>query len=74
LSPKPPREARGRRLLDSGCDLLLLACTELPMASTGTGFETQCLDTNHALAGAIVEYSLVGRGKAAGAPAGRDPS
>jgi len=46
-----------RRLLGAGCDLLLLACTELPLACGGTGFEAQCLDTNHALARAIVNYS-----------------
>jgi aspartate racemase len=60
-----------RRLLDSGCDLLLLACTELPMASAGSGLEAQCLDTNHALAEAIVNHSLAGRSPTAGAPVGR---
>lgn len=44
-------------LADRGADLLLLACTELPLASPGTPFEAQCLDANHALAQAIVRFA-----------------
>lgn len=49
-------EAAGH-LAGRGADLLLLACTELPLASPGTPFEAQCLDANHALAQAVVRYA-----------------
>lgn len=45
-----------------GADLLVLACTELPLASPGSGFEARCLDANQALAQAVVRFA---RGEAA---------
>jgi aspartate racemase len=48
-------------LAGRGADLLLLGCTELPLASTGTEFESRCLDANHALAQAIVRFALGAR-------------
>ncbi len=47
-----------RHLLDRGADLLLLACTELPLALPGSGLEDRCLDANHALAEAVVRFAL----------------
>jgi aspartate racemase len=44
-------------LAGRGADLLLLGCTELPLASTGTGFESRCLDANLALAGSVVRFA-----------------
>ena len=47
-----------RHLVERGADLLLLGCTELPLALPGSGFEARCLDANHALAEAIVRFAL----------------
>ncbi len=49
--------AAAGHLATRGADLLLLGCTELPLASPGTGFEAQCLDANHALAESIVRFA-----------------
>jgi aspartate/glutamate racemase len=40
---------------------ILGGCTELPLASTGTDFESRCLDANHALAQALVRFALGAR-------------
>jgi aspartate racemase len=45
------------RLRVRGADLLILGCTELPLAAARSGFESMCLDANHALAGAIVRFA-----------------
>lgn len=47
----------GASLLDRGADLLVLACTELPLACPGSGLEARCLDANEALAQAIVRFA-----------------
>jgi aspartate racemase len=56
-------------LYGRGADLLLLGCTELPLASAGTEFEPRCLDANHALAQAIVRFALGARSGPAPRPA-----
>ncbi len=47
-----------RHLLERGADLLLLGCTELPLALPGSGLEDCCLDANHALAESVVRFAL----------------
>ncbi|MBK8323587.1 MAG: amino acid racemase [Betaproteobacteria bacterium] len=47
-----------RDLRERGADLLLLGCTELPLALAGSGFETCSLDANHALAQSVVRFAL----------------
>lgn len=47
-----------RHLRERGADLLLLGCTELPLALPGSGFEACSLDANHALAQAVVRFAL----------------
>jgi len=44
-------------LAGRGADLLLLGCTELPLASAGTQFESRCLDANRALAQWVVQFA-----------------
>jgi aspartate racemase len=46
------------RLLHTGADELLLACTELPIAMAGTPSETRCIDPTDALARLCVRASL----------------
>lgn len=65
--PAAARERFGvaaRHLLERGADLLLLGCTELPLALPGSGFEACSLDANRALAEGVVRFAL-------GAPAPR---
>jgi len=52
--------AAATALRDRGADVLLLACTELPLAAAGSGLEDRCLDANLALAEAIVAWSRGG--------------
>lgn len=45
------------RLLESGAERLLLACTELPVAAKGSIHEAYCLDATACLAQACVEFA-----------------
>lgn len=51
-------EQAGQALLDAGADGLLLACTELPVALSGSTVAPYCLDATQALAQACVLASL----------------
>ena len=53
-------EEAGRGLLDAGADRLLLACTELPLALTGSPLLARCIDPTEALARACIKASLGG--------------
>lgn len=44
-------------LAERGADLLLLGCTELPLAAKGTACEGMCLDANEALARSVVRFA-----------------
>ncbi len=46
------------RLLQSGAERLLLACTELPVAARGSIHEARCLDATDCLARACVAFSF----------------
>ncbi len=48
----------GHRLRAAGAERLLLACTELPLAFAGGGFEAVCLDATDALAHACIAVSF----------------
>jgi len=48
-------------MLASGCDHLLLACTELPLALAGSPLDTVAIDATDALARAAVAWSLAAR-------------
>lgn len=50
-------EAAARDLRARGAGALLLACTELPLAARGSGFEDDCLDATLALAETIVAWA-----------------
>ncbi|CAN1549353.1 RacX Aspartate racemase [Rhabdaerophilaceae bacterium] len=45
------------RLLETGAERLLLACTELPLAAKGSIYEARCLDATACLAQACVAFS-----------------
>jgi aspartate racemase len=51
-------EAAAAALIAAGADRLLLACTELPLATTGTTIENRCLDATVCLAEASVAFSI----------------
>lgn len=53
-------EDAGQRLLDAGADRLLLACTELPLALTGSPLLARGIDPTEALARACIKASLGG--------------
>ncbi len=55
---RAPFEAAVRGLADRGADLVLLACTELPIAAEGSSCPVPLLDASRALAGALVAFSL----------------
>ncbi len=59
--------AAAEGLRGHGAGTFLLACTELPLAAPGSGFEADCLDANLALAEAIVAWSRGGATPRAGA-------
>jgi aspartate racemase len=55
---RAPFEAVARALADRGADLILLACTELPIAAEGAACPVPLLDASRALAEALVDFSL----------------
>jgi aspartate racemase len=55
---RAPFEAAARALADRGADLILLACTELPIAAEGAACPVPVLDASRALAEALVDFSL----------------
>jgi aspartate racemase len=55
---RAPFEAAVRALAARGADLVLLACTELPLAAEGADCPVPILDASRALAHALVEFSL----------------
>lgn len=61
---RAPFEAAAKALAARGADLVLLACTELPLAAKGADCPVALLDASQALAQAVVEFSL--RGERAG--------
>jgi aspartate racemase len=55
---RAPFEAAADALAAHGADLILLACTELPLAAQGARCPVEVLDASRALARAIVDFSL----------------
>lgn len=55
---RAPFEAAANALAARGADLIVLACTELPLAAHGTSCKTPLLDASTALALAVVDYAL----------------
>jgi aspartate racemase len=55
---RAPLEAAAGALAARGADVLLLACTELPLAAEGANFPVPVLDATRALAATIVDFSL----------------
>jgi len=55
---RAPFEAAAKALADRGADLILLACTELPIAAEGAACPVPLLDASRALAEALVDFSL----------------
>ncbi len=55
---RAPFEAAVRALAARGADLVLLACTELPLAARGAECAVPVLDASRALAQALVDFSL----------------
>lgn len=55
---RAPFEAAAKALADRGADLILLACTELPIAAEGAACPVPVLDASRALAAALVDFSL----------------
>jgi len=55
---RPCFEEAARALAGRGADVILLACTELPLAAEGAGCPVPLLDASRALARAIVDFSL----------------
>lgn len=55
---RAPFEAAARALAARGADLILLACTELPLAAGGADCPVPVLDASRALAEALVDFSL----------------
>lgn len=55
---RAPFEAAAKALADRGADLILLACTELPIAAEGAACPVPVLDASRALAEALVDFSL----------------
>jgi aspartate racemase len=50
-----------QRLLQGGCDAVILGCTELPLMLPGCSVVAQCVDPNATLARAIVQYAFAPR-------------
>lgn len=55
---RAPFEAAARALAARGADLVLLGCTELPLAAEGADCPVPTLDASRALAQAVVDFSL----------------
>ena len=55
---RPCFEAAARALAGRGAEVILLACTELPLAAEGADCPVPLLDASRALARAIVDFSL----------------
>lgn len=55
---RAPLEAAVRSLARRGAEVVLLACTELPLAAEGAAPEVPLLDASRALAEALVDFSL----------------
>lgn len=55
---RAPFEAAASALAGRGADLILLACTELPIAAEGAASPVPLLDASRALAEALVDFSL----------------
>ena len=55
---RAPFEAAARALAGRGVDVILLACTELPLAAQGADSPVPLLDASQALAQAVVDFSL----------------
>jgi len=55
---RAPFEGAAAALADRGADLILLACTELPLAAAGARSPVPLVDAGQALAEAIVAWSL----------------
>jgi aspartate racemase len=55
-------EGVAQRLLDEGCDALVLGCTELPLMLPGCSVGAHCIDPNDTLARAIVRHAFEPRG------------
>jgi len=55
---RAPFEAAASALAGRGADLILLACTELPIAAEGAACPVPLLDASRALAEALVDVSL----------------
>ena len=51
-------EGVAQRLLQGGCDALILGCTELPLMLPGCVVAAQCVDPNDTLARAIVRHAF----------------
>jgi aspartate racemase len=57
---RAPFEASARALADRGADVILLACTELPIAAEGARCPVPILDASRALAEAVVAFANAG--------------
>jgi aspartate racemase len=55
---RAPFEAAARALAGRGAQVILLACTELPLAAEGARFPVPVLDASRALAEAVVAFAL----------------
>jgi aspartate racemase len=55
---RAPFEAAARALAGRGAEVILLACTELPLAAEGVDCPVPVLDASRALAEAIVEFAM----------------
>ena len=55
---RPLFEGVAQAMLQRGCDVIVLACTELPLMLPGGTMARHCIDTNETLARAIVKQSL----------------
>lgn len=55
---RPLFQSAAKKLLATGATRLVLACTELPLLSPGSGFEAQCIDPTAALARACIRHAL----------------
>ncbi|QJR11571.1 Aspartate racemase [Usitatibacter rugosus] len=57
---RPIFEGVAQAMLDRGCGVLVLACTELPLLLPGGTMAGHCIDTNETLARAIVKQAFAG--------------
>jgi|JI9StandDraft_1071089.scaffolds.fasta_scaffold150646_1 aspartate racemase len=60
LAREASAQAAGLLLGEQGADLLLLACTELPIAMQDSVYADRCIDATQALAQACVQFSMTG--------------